>query len=106
MRAKGSAGLILALLVLAACGASVGGSDPEPPADDAGGGPLGPVDAANDVSPASEASADAPIDASVDAPIDASEAGPDSGLPATVTPGAADRIMLLGTVVTPDVSFD
>ena len=58
--------------------------------------------------PAIDASPDAEIDAPLDArdASDASDSGPDGGLPATVTPGAADRIMLLGTVVTPDVSFE
>lgn len=106
----------LALVVVAlgtACGSSVAMQAPhvEPPID-AG------ADAEHD-SPdvaTNEASTDAraPGDASdagdagdakndTNAPFDA---GLEGGLPATVTAGAPDRFLLLGTVVTPDTSFD
>ncbi|CAN5924944.1 hypothetical protein BH11MYX4_BH11MYX4_12600 [soil metagenome] len=94
----------LALVVLvAACGYS-GGAELELPSDpDHDGG-------ASDAGPDGASPRDSAIvDAAVDAPLDAGDAGdaaPDGGLPATVTPGAADRILLIGTVVTPDVSFD
>ena len=95
----------LALVVLAAaCGYS-GGAESELPSDPDGG--------SSDAGPDGASPLDgAIVDAAVDAPLDAGDAGdagdaaPDGGLPATVTPGAADRILLIGTVVTPDVSFD
>ena len=99
---------LVGLVGLAACGASDLGAV-EGPSNDGG------VDAAHDgASPTDAAIADAAIDvfdAAVDAvdardARDASDAAADGGLPATVTPGAVDRILLIGTVITPDVSFD
>ena len=93
---------LVGLVGLAACGASDLGAV-EGPSNDGG------VDAAHD--DASDAAiADAASDA-FDAAVDARDArdardAPDGGLPATVTPGAVDRILLVGTVITPDVSFD
>lgn len=92
------------IALVAACGAS-DLDVVDPPGTDAG------VDAAHDgASPIDGAIVDV-VDAASDAPFDAahdsaSDAAPDGGLPATVTPGAADRILLIGTVVTPDVSFE
>jgi 5-methylthioadenosine/S-adenosylhomocysteine deaminase len=89
----------IALLVLSACGSSSRDDTSAPAtADDAS------VDGALD------ASVEASVDGSVDAapPPDAHDASPtdDAGSPATVTLGAPDRILLLGTVVTPDVTYD
>jgi 5-methylthioadenosine/S-adenosylhomocysteine deaminase len=86
--------LAYALLAVAcACGttvASPGDPDAEAPAADAG------ADADADAGAGADADADANAAADADLPT----------LPATLTLGAADRILLLGTVVTPDVTFD
>ena len=88
---------VLALLgLVAACGASdLNDVEPPPGTDDGG------VDAATDRASPGDASV---ADTSTDAATDARDAS-DGGAPATVTVGAADRILLLGTVITPDVTF-
>jgi 5-methylthioadenosine/S-adenosylhomocysteine deaminase len=82
----------LALVVVTACGSSVAAQDPE----------LGPPDVGGD---AAAPNADGGGDAEAEDGSARGDAGLDSG-PATVTPGASDRFMLLGTVVTPDVAFE
>lgn len=105
-RARSRAALAFGCLVAlaSACGPS---DDGDPPSDVPEGGlPEGGnvQDARTDVAPA-DAGGDAAGDAGRDADADASDAG-DGGLaPPTVTVGAPDRILLLGTVVTPDVAF-
>ncbi len=104
-------------------------AEPPPPRDAA-------FDARRDASPdaspdagpdgSADSSADARLDGSADSSTDSStDARPDSGPdgsadaspdaqdggdagppPATITPGAANRFLLTGTVVTPDVAFD
>jgi 5-methylthioadenosine/S-adenosylhomocysteine deaminase len=106
MVGRARAAIVLGLLVVAACGSSDLAIDqPEIIAPGVDGGH--PIDAT--VDGRLDGGVDTGVDASIDAPLDvhdASDSGPDGGLPATVTVGAPDRILLLGTIVTPDVSFD
>jgi len=93
-----SAGLLVALV--AAITIDCGSSSDKPPdrilVGDGGGFPdaAGEGDGAGDDG---EGSGDATTDVTP---------RPNGGPPATITPGAADRILLVGTVVTPDTSFD
>lgn len=119
MLGRARARYAFALVVVTACGSSVASQDPElAPGADAGQEEDGSLDGASPDAldaPAAHDAADATNpdggrdgdggDAGVDAALDA-DASFEGGLPATVTPGAADRILLLGTVVTPDVAFD
>jgi 5-methylthioadenosine/S-adenosylhomocysteine deaminase len=84
-----------ALLVLSGCGGSGAASGGAGEAKDAG-----PVDASVEAGVA-----DAGVDSAVDATTSPDASG-DSGAPATVMLGASDRILLVGTVVTPDVTFE
>jgi len=86
-------GWAFAVAASAACGEAIDGGEPE-------------------VTPSVEGGTDArldtrrpdPDDGAIDG--DAGDGGVDaSAVPAVVTPGAADRILLLGTVVTPEVAF-
>lgn len=97
------------LVASAACGSSFSTSDPEV-VPDVDAGPeaeafdAGTSDAAIDGDAVVDAGADAAdaTDAS-DAAVDASDAGPPAPV---VFTGASDRILLTGTVVTPDTAFD
>ncbi|CAN5694189.1 hypothetical protein BH11MYX2_BH11MYX2_28030 [soil metagenome] len=76
----------MSVLALAACGDNLPGDLP--------------VDGSTDGRP--DTMVDAPIDAMPDSPPDAP---PMEGAP-TITPGASDRILLIGTLVTPDTVID
>jgi cytosine/adenosine deaminase-related metal-dependent hydrolase len=83
-----SASYLIGLLALAACGDNLPGTTTD-----------GSVDGRPDAM--ADAMIDAPIDAMPDAPPDAPPGdGP------TITPGASDRILLVGTLVTPDTVID
>ncbi|MDB4943702.1 MAG: hypothetical protein JWP97_3236 [Labilithrix sp.] len=91
---------VCSLLVVAACGSAdlPGGASPPPPPPPASDG--GETDAGAPEAAVGDA---AETDAGPD--VDASDGGLPGGEPATVTPGAADRILLNGTVVTGAASF-
>jgi len=74
--------------LVAACSASQGHGEPPPPV-------VAVPDAAVEGGPGEPHEEDA-----------GDGAAPEPGLPATLTPGAPDRILLVGTVVTPDAAFD
>ena len=102
MRGGAGAACVLVLLVAAACGSSASTDEPEIALAD--GGPDAPATDAR-IDPI-DVALDSGSDALHDAPVDARDGAPEGGLPATVTPGAPDRILLFGTVVTPDVAFE
>lgn len=110
LRARHVHAAVMVALVTA-CGSSVGSSDPDPLDPAEGGAPESGIDAPTPPSPpdggvdARDASDAGDASDARDASDSAVDAAPDGGFPATVTQGAADRILLIGTVVTPDVSF-
>ncbi len=90
-------------------GASVADGEPDGPVDDAGdaGEPTDAADASLPIDADADADAAGVVDAAGDAANDAGDASVDlPTLPAVLTPGAATRILLIGTVVTPDVTYE
>lgn len=91
---RGASGFVGALLVATGCAISCGGTGDEPSADadrDAGSDTIPTTDGAT----ANDARSDPPDGADASAPEEP-----------TIVPGAKDRVLLTGTIVTPDIAFE